>query len=165
MVAATMATCMVAVATAASATDPRSSDGPRVVFTAGRMNMANPDEGPWSFGIEYRSTPRGPWKLIPTLGLTLADDGAGFAYGTLQHDFHLGERWFVTPIFGAGVFWNGRNLDLGYPLEFKSALELSYRVDNGYRIGLLFYHLSNASLSEDNPGTEVVELSMSVPID
>ncbi len=153
-----------AAAPSATADEPVSVDGPRVVLTAGRMNMANPGEGPSDLGIEYRWAPVGRWQLIPTVGLTLASDGAGYAYASLQYDFGLGSRWFVTPGFGAGFFWNGDQLDLGYPLIFKSALEVSYRLDAGYRIGLRGYHLSNARLSQDNPGTEVVELSVSIPV-
>jgi hypothetical protein len=135
-----------------------------IALSAGRMNMRHPDEGPWDAGVEYRWAPLGSWKLVPVLGLTIAEEGAGYAYAAIRYDFHLGRSWTLAPEFGAGAFRNGGNLDLGYALEFKSALEISYRVADRCRVGLVGYHLSNASLSEDNPGTEVVELVIAVPI-
>ncbi len=135
-----------------------------VVFTVGRMNMKYPDEGPWNAGVEYRWAPHDRWRLIPSVGITVAEQGAAYAYATIQYDFHLGPSWTLTPLFGAGAFHSGGDLDLGYPLEFKTGLAISCRVAGRYRVGVLGYHLSNASLSEDNPGTEVVELLVGFPV-
>ena len=49
-------------------------------------------------------------------------------------------------------------------MEFRSSLELAYRFDNRARLGLSFYHLSNASLDDNNPGTEVFSLNYSIPL-
>jgi hypothetical protein len=135
------------------------------MLTAGRMNMKHPEEGPSAAGVEYRWAPLGRWKLVPGVGLTFAEQGAVYAYAALHCDFHLGRAWFLTPVFGAGAFRNGGSLDLGYALEFKTGLEFSFRFADRYRVGLLGYHLSNASLSDDNPGTEVVELTFAIPVD
>jgi lipid A 3-O-deacylase len=158
-----VAACAMAAVPAAAA-ETASAD-PLVVLAAGRMNMRHPDEGPLAAGIEYRWAPLGRWKLIPGVGLTLAEEGAAYACAALHYDVHLGRTWVLTPVLGAGAFRNGGSLDLGYALEFKTGLELSFRVAGRYRVGLLGYHLSNASLSDDNPGTEVVELTFAIPID
>jgi lipid A 3-O-deacylase len=137
---------------------------PLVVLTAGRMNVKHPDEGPSAVGVEYRWAPIGPWRLVPGAGLTLAEEGAAYAYAALHRDFRLGRSWFLTPTFGAGAFRNGGNLDLGYALEFRTGLELSFQLADRYRLGLLGYHISNASLSDSNPGTEVVEFVFAIPL-
>ena len=157
--AAMAATCAVA---AAPATSAETGAAPLVVLSAGRMNMKHPDEGPSAVGIEYRWAPIGSWRLVPGAGFTLAEEGAAYAYAALHRDFELGHSWFLTPTFGAGAFRNGGNLDLGYALEFRTGLELSFRVADRYRLGLLGYHVSNARLSDDNPGTEVVELVFAI---
>jgi hypothetical protein len=138
--------------------------GPMLALTAGRLNVFDQGHSPPGGGAEYRWGSLGRWQLIPGIGFTLAEAGAAYAYASLRRDFQLGSSWFLTPTFGAGGFRNGGDLDLGYVVEFKTGLELSFRVADRYRIGLLFYHLSNASLSDDNPGTEVLELMFGVPI-
>jgi hypothetical protein len=82
----------------------------------------------------------------------------------LLYDFRIGHSWFVTPVIGAGYFRNTGTLDLGHALEFKTGLEISVRVADRYRLGVQGYHLSNASLSEDNPGTEVLQLMFAIPL-
>ena len=55
-------------------------------------------------------------------------------------------------------------MDLGHAVQFKSGIELTARVADRYRVGLLFYHLSNAGLSDDNPGVEVLEVVFGIPV-
>ena len=98
-----------------------------------------------------------------------------FFFGTGRHDtcyaaagvladFALGARWRLTPSFGVG-YYNSSGLTLGYPAEFRSALELSRRFSNGQRLGLSFAHLSNGSLGERNPGTETLGFVWALPLD
>jgi hypothetical protein len=162
-IAATAAACALAAVPAAASTTA-DGVGPLLVLTAGRLNAKHPEDGPSGGGVEYRSAPLGRWKLIPGAGLTIAEEGAAYAYAALHYDFRLGDSWFLTPVFAAGAFRDGGNLDLGYALEFKTGVELSFRLAGRWRIGLLGYHLSNAGLSADNPGTEAVELLLAIPV-
>ena len=70
----------------------------------------------------------------------------------------------LTPSLAAGLYEDGDGKDLGHIVEFRSSLELAYRFDNRARLGLSFYHLSNASLDDNNPGTEVFSLNYSIPL-
>jgi hypothetical protein len=137
---------------------------PLLALTAGRFNMKHPDEGPTGGGVEYRWAPLTRWKLIPSVGFTLAEEGAAYGYAALRYDFPLGRHVYLSPVVGAGAFRNGGNLDLGYGLEFKTGLDISVLVAGRYRVGLLGYHLSNCRLSEDNPGTEVLEVVFALPL-
>ena len=58
----------------------------------------------------------------------------------------------------------GDGRDLGHELEFRSSIELSYRFDDRTRLGLSFYHLSNANIGDFNPGTEVLSIVYSIPL-
>lgn len=40
---------------------------------------------------------------------------------------------------------------------------MAYRFDDRSRLGLEFYHLSNAGLDKHNPGTEILLAKYSVP--
>lgn len=75
----------------------------------------------------------------------------------------LDDRWQLTPSFGAGYYNNGHGLNLGLDMEFRSALEMSFELSNGQRVGLAVVHLSNSSLSDANPGTETVQLNWMIP--
>ncbi len=116
-------------------------------------------------GVEYRFRAQGSWKLIPAVGYAFAANGAQFVYADLRHDFWMTDRWLLIPSFGLGSFDNGDSIDLGQRLEFRSGLELAYRFHGQYRVGAAFFHLSNGGLSERNPGTEALVMSLCIPLD
>ena len=64
----------------------------------------------------------------------------------------------MTPFTGASIFEEGDGKDLGGTVEFRSGFEISYRFDSGSRFGVYFYHLSNARIYDDNPGSNSVGL-------
>ena len=53
----------------------------------------------------------------------------------------------------AGIYSNGDGKDLGNALQFKSEVNLFYRLGKSSRVGLGSHHISNAGLSSVNPGT------------
>ena len=52
----------------------------------------------------------------------------------------------------AGIYSNGDGKDLGNALQFKSEVNLFYKLSKSSRIGLGSHHISNAGLSSVNPG-------------
>lgn len=143
---------------------PASAAGPMLSLSVGTFGLFDDLDDPYRLAIEFRSRPLGRWLLAPGAGLSVAANGAFFLYADLHRDFALGNDWAITPSFGAGYFHGEDDLDLGHELEFQSGIEISRRFDPGHRIGLAFYHLSNASLSDDNPGTEVLALTLTLPL-
>ncbi|MEM7584109.1 MAG: acyloxyacyl hydrolase [Acidobacteriota bacterium] len=123
------------------------------------------DDRPFELGIEYR------WREIerfelpsrlqlkPTAGLAGTEDGNVWIYGGLRLDVQLGERWVMTPQFSVALYEDGDGKDLGGVVEFRSGFELAYRFEKGQRLGLLFYHLSNAGLYDSNPGSNSLVLT------
>ena len=53
----------------------------------------------------------------------------------------------------AGIYSNGDGKDLGNALQFKSEVNLFYRLGKSSSVGLGSHHISNAGLSSVNPGT------------
>jgi lipid A 3-O-deacylase len=80
-------------------------------------------------------------------------------------DWRIGERFLITPSFGAGLYHDGGGKNLGHTIEFRSQLEIGYEFDDKSRIGLAGGHISNAALSDRNPGTEIINLYYHQPID
>jgi lipid A 3-O-deacylase len=107
--------------------------------------------------LEYRSRPlaRGLRAVAVTLATT---DGSLFVGTGVAFELGLG-RWDVTPTFVPGVYRQGDGRDLGYPLEFRSQLEIGHRFRGGPRIALAFSHLSNAGLGSRNPGQESLTIN------
>ena len=104
------------------------------------------------------------WGVKPIVGLMATTDAAIYGYAGIGWDLYFGRRIVATPSFAAGAYRDGKGKDLGSVVEFRSALELAWRFDNDTRLGLMFYHLSNASISSNNPGTEVLSVGLSVPL-
>ena len=106
-----------------------------------------------------RLQPRWVPDLVPMAGAMATVHGTLYGYAGFGFDLPFGNGWLLRPSWGGGLFYQRRDHDLGGPIEFRSALELSHRLKAGSRIGLTFYHLSNAGLFENNPGSESLVLT------
>ena len=80
-------------------------------------------------------------------------------YSGLRKDINVKSNFFITPSFAIGYYYQEISKDLGYDLEFRSQLELSYQFESMNRIALSLNHISNASLGEENPGVESMVIS------
>lgn len=149
----------------------RADDGGAWAFSVGKFDIAR-DAKPIEGGIQYRFRPVTLWSvpLTPMVGVSATEDGSAWIYAGLRYDFELSERWALTPNFAVSLYDESDDgKDLGHVVEFRSGLEISYRLGKGgdgptgLRIGLLFYHLSNASISEDNPGSNSLLLTLALP--
>ncbi len=122
------------------------------------------------FALEYKfhirkwSSPFPVLEFLPLLGLMANVQGGGYLYGGMNFDFVFGRHLVFAPGFAAGYYWPGSGKNLGYPLEFRSGIEAGWQFDDFSRIGLHFYHLSNASLGQKNPGEESLVLYYDLPI-
>ncbi len=122
------------------------------------------DDGAADFRVEYRPDHTYFWQVKPWVGLEATSDASVWAGGGFLIDYEFSPSWYVIPSVGVGFYAQGSSdLDLGYPVEFRSQLEVAYEYDSGHRAGMSFGHLSNASLDDDNPGTEVLSLYWHIP--
>ncbi len=145
--------------TAAPAT---AEEGAELAVSAGAYDIAKTKS--IEAGVEYRMRSRA-WKLVPVVGAAATEDGAFWAYGGLRRPFRLGPGWRLTPGFAISLYEEGSTgKDLGGPVEFRSSIELARRFAGGSSLGLVFYHLSNASFYDDNPGSNSVILSWAFPV-
>ena len=114
------------------------------------------------FRLEYRSKLEW-WIFRPFSGVMLTSDRALYGYGGILLDLYFGRRIVVTPSFAIGAFDRGHGKDLGHTVEFRSQIEVAYRFPDRSRLGISFNHLSNASISDKNPGAESLMLTYAIP--
>ena len=124
----------------------------------------NDDKDAVDLRLEYRSPHEALWRLKPWIGLEGTTDGAVYGVAGMLVDIFFGRRLVLTPSFGGGLYADGGGKDLGHVVEFRSQLELGYRFDDRSRLSVAVSHISNASLDDNNPGTEVATIYYHMPI-
>jgi hypothetical protein len=149
-----------AAAPAARAAD---DDPSFLALGAGWYDMNRQTDQAAEFRAEWRGT-RALWVFKPLVGVMATSDAAVYGYGGILLDIYLGRRIVFSPSVAAGAYHNGNGKDLGSVVEFRSSAELAYRFDDRSRIGLNFYHISNAGIGDKNPGTEVLSLTYAIPL-
>ncbi len=75
----------------------------------------------------------------------------------------LSNKLKVALTTGFGRFSN-KNMDLGSKTEFRSGIDLFFKVSRKLNLVFSFYHYSNGGISEYNPGSETVTVRVSVPL-
>lgn len=148
----------------AHADDAMSDDPDFISVSAGYFDFNRQKDEGADFRLEYRSDYK-LWIFKPFAAVDYASTGHGFVGAGVLVDVYFGRRFVLTPSFAPHYYWGGdRKLDLDYPLEFRSQLEAAYRFDDRSRLGLAISHYSNASLGDTNPGTEVLSVYYSIPL-
>lgn len=132
-------------------------------LSAGAFNVLNSEtSGEAGFELRLRPLWEGlaarPWVLRPAAGAMATTEGALYGYAGFRLELPAGERWILVIQSAAGAYDRGDDKDLGGSIQFRSGLEVAYRVTPGHRAGVVFYHLSNAGLERPNPGSESLVL-------
>ena len=110
------------------------------------------------------------FHLKPFIGFEKTSDYASYMLGGIYLEDNLGtlftgekSNFIFTPSFGAGYYDDGSGKKLGNNIEFRTAFEISYELDNKNRLGVSFSHISNANIGDKNPGVEILSFSYQVP--
>ena len=90
-------------------------------------------------------------KLSPITGGFFTEKSAFYLYSGVQAEYELGFLT-ITPSFAPGYYNTGGGKDLGYPLEFKSEVQMSFDLSDSSHLGISYNHISNASFGTKNPG-------------
>lgn len=116
----------------------------------------------YRFGTELYSA--GSWLSVrPFVGGSTTSDGMLYGLGGVLFDFTWGNFVF-TPSLGAGLWTRGDGKDLGSALEFRTMFEIGYRFENEARVTAAFSHMSNANISDTNPGANSLMLYVHLPV-
>ena len=118
--------------------------------------------GEYRFGNSLLSGLESWAKLKPWIGVEGTSRGAVYGVGGVLLDVPIGSFVF-TPSFGAGLYSKGQGKDLGFPIEFRSQLELGYVFENQSRFATAYSHISNANLGATNHGTNMISVYYHIP--
>lgn len=105
------------------------------------------------------------WKRFnPVVDFSITDKGGAWLGFGLYQQFDLdigGLPAFAGFSFAPGVYMQGGDVDLGYPIEFRSGVELGVRFAENWQVSLSYDHRSNGDISSLNPGLETIQLRVS----
>ncbi|NGX37232.1 MAG: hypothetical protein K1000chlam2_00386 [Chlamydiae bacterium] len=119
----------------------------------GTWDTLRPRERMLQFQAEYKWS--ASWHGIQPLAcLMFTEKGSVYFCFGACYDIYLWKHLVLTPSFAPGVYFKNGGKELGYPLEFRSSIALAGEFRNCNRLGVQFYHISNASLGFKNPGEE-----------
>jgi lipid A 3-O-deacylase len=154
-----VACCLAATAVPAAALPQLEDSAGALMLGAGRWGLKSQDAAATAFDLELRWRPV-RYGVFPLLGvLTNTQEGWSPRIG-LGRQVPMGARWDATVTFAASAYFAGEGKDLGHTLEFRSALDIGYRVHPALRLGLSVAHFSNAGLADLNPGVETLSLTL-----
>lgn len=142
---------------------PAYANDDHVSLSIGYYDVLDEDEA-LDFRAEYRWSEPVFWRISPYAGIEITNEGTIWGGAGLYSDFFVSDHTYITPSFGAGLYTDGgSDLDLGYPLQFRTQIEAGYQFENYQRLSIGFSHTSNAGLDDNNPGTEVLSLYYHLP--
>ena len=90
-------------------------------------------------------------RLSPITGGFLTKKNALYLYTGVQAEYELGFLT-ITPSFAPGYYNEGSGKDLGFPIEFKTEVQMSFNLGDSSQMGMSYNHISNASMGAKNPG-------------
>ena len=138
------------------------ASGPAFVISAGPDFGAGSSRA-WreSFAtFEYRSD-RAIWRGVrPLYSFSVARHGAVLGTVGVHGVFQLG-RVEVTPHFGVGLYQDGRgSFDRRELLQFRSGIDAFLPVTDRVSVGIGYYHVSNARITNRSADLDVIRLSI-----
>jgi len=138
-----------------------------VAIEGGRFDPVKDVQQATAFGAEYRSKEILWWKLRPFAGVGFTSDQSLYGYGGIRVATYFGEHVVITPSIAIGGYSRGEGKHLGNPpVVARSGLDFEYALNQGLRVGFAYHHISNGKFlgQTENPGTEIVGLTVSVPL-
>jgi lipid A 3-O-deacylase len=151
-----------AISTSATAIEKECAD--HLMLAGGVFNIVKKPHRTLQIQFEYRWDVNF-YHVRPLVSTMFTPTGAFYLCTGAGLDIYLGKRVVVTPSFAPGLYLRGdEGKNLHYPLEFRSAIEMAYESKSKMRFGAQFYHISNASLGQKNPGSESLIFFLALPL-
>jgi hypothetical protein len=134
-----------------------------ISFSTAVFDILQQDSPAFEGRLEYRGT-RIYSDFKPLTGVMANTSGALHIFAGVCLDISLFSFLDFSPSFAPGVYFHDKSKDLNFLLEFRSQIELNFKLGNDIKVGLSFNHISNASLGKANPGVESIALTYHFPL-
>jgi lipid A 3-O-deacylase len=143
-----------------------SKEKPLLSFGMGVFDIKHGKYRTMEYRLEYRPA-KVFYTIRPTIGLMVTAKSSLYFYGGFGFEWFY-KYLFFSPNFAVGIYKKNQGKDLGFPIEFRSGIETGIKFNNCMRLGIHFYHVSNARKlfhwSKKNPGEESLVIFYSFPI-
>ncbi|MBF8263381.1 MAG: hypothetical protein HW387_1046 [Parachlamydiales bacterium] len=141
----------------------------QVSIYAGAFDLLRDWHRTFEMGVEYKFAQSwsGPIHFLefrPLLGIMANAQKSTYLYGGINFDLYPADWLVIAPGFALGWYHQAEGKNLGFPVEFRTSIEMSWQFPNSSRLGVRFYHLSNANFSSRNPGEESLVLIYDIPV-
>ena len=121
------------------------------------------------YGLEYafdKGVSR--FDFQPLVGLLRTRHASHYIYAGFSRTsyFTNSQRGLAFQLsFSPGLYYygDGDDTDLGHVFEVRTSAGLLWRFADKTQMGVHFSHLSNVSITEQNPGTELVTFTYELP--
>lgn len=104
------------------------------------------------------------WILKPFGGVIVDAYGDVYFYAGINIPFKLAAFLELGVGFAPGFYYTTQGIDPGFPLEFRSTVNLNWVSPRKTAIGLEFSHISNANLGFNNSGLETLAVYFRFPL-
>ena len=131
------------------------SNDTEINLYGGKFDFSDQKQSAALFGLQHQNEElfRNSFlgKLSPITGGFMTENKAFYLYSGVQAEYEIGFLK-ITPSFAPGYYNYGDGKDLGFPLEFKSEVQVTLGLGENSELGMSYNHISNASLGDKNPG-------------
>lgn len=142
-----------AVSTAAQAEELAASQPAHLYAGIGLFDVSDSQKDSAAvFDIGYIPDYNIIWEIRPLIGGFVNSKGAGYAHIGLSRSIFITDNFLARIQWGFGAYGEGNSMSLGQTFEFREQLELGWQFDGGDMVSAYFWHLSNAGISDTNPG-------------
>jgi hypothetical protein len=104
-------------------------------------------------------------QFHPFVGVETNTYTATYGLGGYAMDWYISRHFVFTWSEGCGFFYRGDGARMGSFFQFRSEAEFGYRFNNNMRVTGEFSHISDAKITNLNPGAEIIGVYLHVPTD
>jgi len=137
---------------------------PALGVLAGLFEVTDNTYREGELGVRYRPGLRFS-DFVPMVGGMVTTAGAFHLYAGVALEIEASPHLLLRLGVAPGYYDRGASgKDLGLALEFRSSLEVAWRLRSGWQVGLELCHVSNANIGSINPGAGSVLLAVTLPL-
>lgn len=103
------------------------------------------------------------FQIHPFAGVEFSSNGQLYGLGGFVFDFLIGRHVVISPNVALGLYAPNGGKRLGSALEFRSTFEAGWRFDNEVRLTGWIGHISNAYITDFNPGANTLGVYVHLP--